>query len=66
MPEQPKQSVTATIKNFANQHKTKFLVMTTVASTAYAVVARAGIAQHNEFLKQHDLYEQFYELTPEA
>jgi hypothetical protein len=49
-----------------NRHERKILVATTVTSTAAAIVFRSGIAQHNTFLKQHGLYEQFYELTDEA
>lgn len=49
------------------KHERKILIATTVTSTAAAVVMRTGIAQHNAFLKEHGLFEQFYNLTsPEA
>ena len=48
------------------KHERKILIATTVTSTAAAVLMRTGIAQHNAFLKEHGLYEQFYELTDEA
>lgn len=48
------------------KHERKILIATTVTSTGLAIVFRSGIAQHNEFLRQHGLYEQFYELTDEA
>lgn len=61
-----KQSVVARTKNFVKKHETKILVTTTVVSTTAAVLMRTGIAQHNEFLKQHGLYEEFYNLTETA
>jgi hypothetical protein len=67
MSEQPvKQSRLAPVKNFVVKHQTKILVTATVASTAAAVVMRTGIKQHNDFLKEHGLYEQFYQITQEA
>jgi hypothetical protein len=48
------------------KHERKILIATTVTSTAAAVVFRSGIAQHNAFLKEHGLYEQFYELADET
>lgn len=49
-----------------NRHERKILIATTVTSTAAAIVFRSGIAQHNTFLKEHGLYEQFYQLTDET
>jgi hypothetical protein len=48
------------------KHERKILIATAVTSTTAAVVFRSGIAQHNAFLKEHGLYEQFYELTEET
>lgn len=64
MNEPTKQSTVATVKNFVRKHERKILITTTVVSTTAAVLMRSGIAQHNEFLKEHGLFEQFYELTP--
>lgn len=50
------------IKNFVRRNERKILLTTTVVSTTAAVIFRTGIAQHNEFLKQHELYEAFYAL----
>lgn len=61
-----KQNPLVATKNFVVKHKTKILITTTVVSTTAAVLMRTGIAQHNEFLKQHGLYEEFYALTNEA
>lgn len=44
------------------KHERKILIATTVTSTGVAVLMRAGISQHNAFLKEHGLYEQFYNI----
>lgn len=44
------------------KHERKILIATTVTSTGLAIAMRSGIAQHNAFLKEHGLYEQFYEI----
>lgn len=61
-----KQSPVTRTKNFLKKHERKILITTTVVSTTAAVLFRTGIAQHNEFLKQNGLYEQFYEIANEA
>lgn len=48
------------------KHERKILIATTVTSTGLAVVMRTGIAQHNAFLKERGLYDEFYALTDEA
>lgn len=54
-------------KNVVASRKTEILVVTNVATLAVCVLMKSGIAQHNAFLKEHGLYEQFYDLaTPEA
>lgn len=55
-----------TLANFVKRNERRILIATTVVSTTAAVVMRTGIAQHNEFLKEHGLYDQFYALTDEA
>ena len=45
------------------KHERKILIATTVTSTGLAIAFRSGIAQHNAFLKEHGLYEQFYQLN---
>jgi len=57
--------VAATI-NFVKRNERRILITTTVLSTTAAVMMRSGIAQHNEFLKQHDLYDEFYTLTEDV
>jgi hypothetical protein len=48
-------------KNFVVRHKTAVAVAATVLVLQAA--NRKALNQHDEFLKEHDLYEQFY--TPE-
>ena len=48
------------------KHERKILIAATVTSTTAAVLMRTGIAQHNTFLKEKGLYDEFYALTDEA
>lgn len=50
------------VKNFVVRNERKILITTTVLSTTAAVVMRSGIHQHNEFLRERGLYEEFYAL----
>lgn len=61
-----KTSPVAKLKNFAAKHERKILVTTTVVSTTAAVLMRSNVAAHNEFLKQHGLYDTFYTISTEA
>lgn len=51
----------ATAKKFVVKHKTAIAV--TVTAIAVNRFYATAINQHNDFLKEHGLYEQFY--TPE-
>ena len=52
--------VAAATKNFVVAHKTGIAL---VAGTAIGLaVNRAAIKSHNEFLKEHDLYDTFYSI----
>lgn len=62
----PKQNPVRTFVNVVKKHERKILITTTVLSTTAAVLMRSGLAQHNAFLKEHGLYEQFYAVTEEA
>lgn len=66
MNEPTKQNPVRTFVNGVKKHERKILITTTVLSTGAAVLMRSGLAQHNAFLKEHGLYEQFYALTDEA
>lgn len=66
METETKQSVVARTVNFVRRNERRILITTTVVSTTAAVVMRTGIKQHNEFLKEHGLFDQFYEIPTEA
>lgn len=55
----------ASVKKFYVRNERKILVTTAVVATTAAVMMRTGIKQHNDFLKEHDLYEEFYALDEE-
>lgn len=63
-----KKSPVTSVKEFVARNERRILATTTVVSLTAAVVMRSGIAQHNEFLKEHGLFEEFYktEITPET
>ncbi|QJD49768.1 hypothetical protein SEA_CLUBPENGUIN_44 [Streptomyces phage ClubPenguin] len=44
------------------RNKTKILATTTVVATGAAVLMRIGLHQHNDFLREKGLYEEFYTL----
>ena len=46
------------VKNFVEEHKTAIAVATT--ATICLVINRIALSQHDEFLKEHDLYNEFY------
>jgi hypothetical protein len=49
------------IKNFVGRHKVSITMVAT--STAWYAINRAALSQHDEFLKERGLYEEFY--TPQ-
>lgn len=65
MTEQTKQNPVAVIKKSLKKHERKILITATVVSTGYAMLMRSGVAQHNDFLRQHDLFEKFYDMPAE-
>jgi hypothetical protein len=48
-------------KSFVERHKVAIAVAAT--STVWYGINRLALRQHDEFLKEHDLYDKFY--TPE-
>lgn len=48
-------------KTFVQKHKTALAVVAT--TIVCAAIAKKGLEQHNEFLKEHDLYDTFYAET---
>lgn len=59
-----KNPVTA-VKNFVVKHETAITISATAIVTTFVVagIVRTGFQQHNEFLKQHGLFEEFYNLV---
>lgn len=51
----------ATPQNFYRRNKDKILITIAVTATTAAVLMRLGIKQHNDFLKENDLYDKFYD-----
>jgi hypothetical protein len=50
-------------KDFVVRNERKILVTALVVTTTTAVLMRTGLAQHDAFLKEHNLYEAFYTLN---
>jgi len=46
------------VKNFVERHKVSITMVAT--STVWYAINRAALSQHDEFLKEHDLYDEFY------
>lgn len=57
-----KQSTVTSVKNFVVKRKTPILITLAATSVALNVAQARGIKLHNEFLKEHDLFDLFYEL----
>lgn len=50
----------ASAKKFWADNQTKILTTTTVLAVLVAAGMRAGLNQHDEFLKEHDLFDEYY------
>lgn len=50
----------AAAKNYVVRNRTKILIAVAVTSTTVAVLQGRGIKMHNEFLKEHNLFDEFY------
>ncbi len=57
------ESRTLRVKNFVNRHKVAITVVAT--STVWYALNRMALKQHDEFLKENDLYDEFYLPTDE-
>lgn len=51
------------VKKFVAEHKTAIAVTTT--ATVCLVLNRVALAQHDDFLKEHGLYDEYYNGTEE-
>ena len=47
---------------FVKKHETKILAAATVTSVALAALMRLGLVQHDNFLKEKGLYDEFYSI----
>lgn len=52
-------------KKFVTDHKTELVVTALTVTTVAAVVTQLGVRSLNEFLKEHDLYDEYYALDEE-
>lgn len=51
------------VTKFVREHKTKLAVVAT--ATVCLALNRAALKSHNDFLKEHDLYDEYYLETDE-
>ncbi len=49
-------------RNFVARNKNRILVTALVVTTTTTVLMRMGLNQHDNFLKEHNLYEAFYHM----
>lgn len=47
-------------------NRTRILVTALVVTTTVAVIERVGLKQHDDFLREHNLFDAFYTLTDEV
>jgi cell division protein FtsL len=52
-------------KNYVVAHKTTILVCALVVTTTAVATQQVGINQHNDYLKEKNLYEDYYALDEE-
>lgn len=50
----------ASVKDFVSRNKTKILAGTTIVATTIVVLQQRGFKLHNDFLREHDLFDEFY------
>lgn len=49
-------------RNFVKTHKTQLLTTGLLITTSVAYLQHQGITSLNEFLKEHDLFDEYYAL----
>ena len=49
-----------TMKDFVKRNQTKILVGALAVTTAVVAMQRANLRDHDDFLKEHDLYKTYY------
>ena len=53
----------AFVKNYVVINKTKLMTGALIVTTSVAILSQAGLRQHDKFLKDHNLYNEYY--TPD-
>lgn len=48
-------------KNVWARNKNRIIITAAVVATTAAVIMKQGLNQHDAFLKEHDLYNEFYQ-----
>ena len=56
---------TESAKKFWANNKDKVLVGSAVVFATVAAIQRIGLKQHDDFLKEHDLFDAFYTVNEE-
>lgn len=51
----------ASAKNFVKRYERRVLITTTIVATTAAVLMSRGVKSHNEFLKEHNLFDEYYQ-----
>jgi hypothetical protein len=51
----------APVKEFVARNQIKILATVAVVSTTVAAYQQLGVKQHNDFLREKGLYEEFYQ-----
>ena len=51
-----------TAKKYVEDHKVKILTYALTVTTTAAVLLRVGLTQHDNFLKEHNLFDTFYHM----
>jgi len=59
-----KKTVT-TVKNFVVKNKTKLIGAIAIGLTAEVIFQKGLLNSHDEFLRLHDLYNEFYAISAE-
>jgi hypothetical protein len=52
-------------KKFVIENRAALMGIVTGIAVTSAIISRIALSQHEDFLKEHDLYEEFYNLNEE-
>lgn len=54
------------VKKFWAKNKDRILITSTVVLASVATIQQIGVRQHNDFLKEHGLFDEFYNPEEES